>query len=319
MRDVVAAAVQFECTPADKKANLSKIRAFVEEAANRRVELLAFPECCITGYWFIRNLAGEAVRRLAEPVFDGPSTRCLLEWSRGYGITIGAGLIEAGQDGKLYNTYVIAMPDGTARRHRKLHAFEHEEVASGNEYTVFDTPHGCRVGVLICYDCNLVENVRATALAGAEVLLAPHQTGGCRTRNPHLMGLIDRRIWEERETNPEAIQRELRGDKGRGWLMRWLPSRAHDNGMFLIFSNGIGVDDDEIRTGNTMILDPYGRILVESSKAADDMVVATLDGALLPASTGRMWMSARRPELYGPLTKRTGAERDTRSLKFEVE
>ena len=33
--------------------------------------------------------------------------------------------------------------------------------------------------------------------------------------------------------------------------MRWLPSRAHDNGMFLIFSNGVGVDDDGIRTGNT--------------------------------------------------------------------
>ena len=25
-----------------------------------------------------------------------------------------------------------------------------------------------------------------------------------------------------------------------GWLMRWLPSRAHDNGMFLVFSNGVG-------------------------------------------------------------------------------
>jgi predicted amidohydrolase len=43
--------------------------------------------------------------------------------------------------------------------------------------------------------------------------------------------------------------------------MRWLPSRAHDNGMFLIFSNGIGPDDDEIRTGNAMILDPYGEII----------------------------------------------------------
>ena len=73
------------------------------------------------------------------------------------------------------------------RRHRKLHAFEHQPSAGG-EYTVFDTPHGCRVGVLICYDCNIIENVRATALLGAEILLAPHQTGGCRSANPHLMG-----------------------------------------------------------------------------------------------------------------------------------
>jgi 5-aminopentanamidase len=31
-------------------------------------------------------------------------------------------------------------------------------------YTVFDTPWGVRVGVLICLDNNVVENVRATAL-----------------------------------------------------------------------------------------------------------------------------------------------------------
>src|SRR5207248_11624509 len=131
------------------------------------------------------------------------------------------------------------------------------------------------------------------------------------------MGLIDRKLWDNRHADPEPIEREFRGDKGRGWLMRWLLSRAHDNGVFLIFSNGVGVDDDEIRTGNAMILDPYGRILAETSKADDDMVVADLDPSLLASSTGRMWMAARRPELYGGLAVRTGAERDTRELKFE--
>ena len=98
--------------------------------------------------------------------------------------------------------------------------------------------------------------------------------------------------------------------------MRWLPSRAHDNGMFLIFSNGVGVDDDEIRTGNAMILDPYGRILGETWQPADAMVIADLDGGLLENATGRRWIRARRPELYGPLAVRTGQERDTRELKF---
>ena len=99
--------------------------------------------------------------------------------------------------------------------------------------------------------------------------------------------------------------------------MRWLPSRAHDNGVFLIFSNGVGVDDDEIRTGNAMILDPYGRILAETWKAGDDMVIADLDAGLLAESTGRKWMWARRPKLYGDLTVPTGLECDTRKLKFE--
>jgi hypothetical protein len=68
--------------------------------------------------------------------------------------------------------------------------------------------------------------------------------------------------------------------KGRGWLMRWLPARAHDNGMFLVFANGVGQDDDEVRTGNAMVIDCYGRILHESPALGDDMVVADLDASL---------------------------------------
>jgi Predicted amidohydrolase len=316
MKKLKAAAVQFEAVAGDKKANLAKVEQFVECAKAQNVELLVFPECCLTGYWFLRNLSAAQLRELAEPAFSGPCATRLAELSRTSGMTIGAGLVEAGEDGRLYNSYIVAMPDGQMRCHRKLHAFEHELICSGSNYTVFDTTHGWRVGVLICYDVNIIENVRATALMGADVLLAPHQTGGCRTRNPHLMGLIEREVWDRRHTDPAAIEREILGDKGRGWLMRWLPSRAHDNGLFLIFSNGIGVDDDEIRTGNSMILDPYGRILVESRKADEDLVSAELDYSLLADATGRSWMQARRPELYKLLTERTGKERDARVLKF---
>jgi predicted amidohydrolase len=317
MWKIRAAAVQFEHAAGDKAANLSRIRDFVVRAVRERVDLIAFPECCITGYWFLRHLSREELVRLAEPVFDGPSSQALMRLAKEYRMTIGAGLIEIADGGPMYNTYVVAMPDGSARRHRKLHAFVSEHISSGSEYTVFDTPHGFRAGVLTCYDNNLVENVRITALAGAEVLLAPHQTGGCRTHNPHLMGLIDRRLWDERAQNPEAIEREFLGPKGRGWLMRWLPSRAHDNGIFLIFSNGVGIDDDEIRTGNAMIIDPNGRILAETSKPGDDMVIADLDGALVAPSVGQAFLKARRPELYRTLTERTGREEDTRSLKFK--
>jgi predicted amidohydrolase len=310
------ASVQFMSQPADKAANFATMERFAREAAAAGVKLLVFPECCISGYWFIRNLTLEQLTALAEPVPDGPSIRRLVGLARAHQISIGAGLVEAA-DGAFYNTYVVALPDGTTHRHRKLHAFEHPAVRNGSEFTVFDLPGGFRAGVLICYDCNIGENVRLTALRGADVLIAPHQTGAVRSRNPHLMGLIDRRLWDNRHADPETIEREFRNEKGRGWLMRWLPSRAHDNGLFLIFSNGVGVDDDEIRTGNAMILDPYGRILAETGKAADAMVVADLDGSLLAESTGRKWIRARRPELYLPLTIPTGQECDTRKLKFE--
>ena len=98
--------------------------------------------------------------------------------------------------------------------------------------------------------------------------------------------------------------------------MRWLPARAHDNGVFLIFSNGVGLDDNEVRTGNAMILDPYGEVLVETWKADDEMVVADLEASRLENCTGRRWIKSRRPDLYAPLSVPTGQEQDTRSLRF---
>jgi predicted amidohydrolase len=310
------AAAQFEHLSGDKQANLEKLAAMAAAAAGRKAEILACPECCITGYWFLRKHDREQLSALAEPVFDGPSSQALLALAKRFQMTIGAGLVEVAE-GRFYNTYVVAMPDGRMARHRKLHAFVNPHLACGSEFTVFDTPHDCRLGVLICYDNNLIENVRITALRGAEILLAPHQTGGCLTASPHAMGLIDHRLWHERRENPLAIEREFRGPKGREWLMRWLPSRAHDNGMFLVFSNGVGVDDNEIRTGNAMILDPYGRVLAETWAAEDRLVVADLDASLREKATGNRWLRARRPELYGELAVPTGNERDTRSVRFD--
>jgi N-carbamoylputrescine amidase len=316
MRDIRVATVQFQHAPGDKAYNLARVRHFVAEAARQKVELIAFPEMCLTGYWFVRKLSRADFESLAEPVPDGFCARELLSMSRDNGMTIGAGLVERGDDGKIYNSYVVAMPDGRYAVHRKLHVFEHPNISAGDRYTVFDTPHGCRVGVLICYDNNIVENARATALAGAEILLAPHQTGGCNSVSPRGMKPVDQEIWARRTEDPAACEAELCGPKGRGWLMRWLPSRAHDNGMFLLFSNGIGTDDDEIRTGNAMILDPYGEIIAESRALGDAMVVADLDASLLPTASGRRWLKARRPELYGSLAERTGKEIETRKVRF---
>jgi predicted amidohydrolase len=79
-----------------------------------------------------------------------------------------------------------------------------------------------------------------------------------------------------------------------------------------------GEDDGEVRTGNAMILDPYGRILAETWKAGDDIVTADLDLDLLPLATGRRWIRGRRPDLYGILTERLGHELDPRAARFST-
>jgi predicted amidohydrolase len=315
---VRSGAVQFTHRPSDKVYNMARIRAFVVEAASAGVQLLAFPEMCITGYWHVIPMGRSDIAELAERVPDGPSTQALVALARQHGMVIGAGLIEVEED-RFYNSYVVVEPDGRFAVHRKLHAFENAHITPGDRFTVFASSLDCRIGILTCYDNNLIENVRITALLGADILLAPHQTGGTASKSPHAMGVIDPALWAARDRDPGPIEAEFRGDKGRGWLMRWLPARAHDNGMFLVFSNGVGEDSGEVRTGNAMVIDCYGRIINETWRARDELVVGDCDLSLLDRCTGRRWLRGRRPELYQRLTERDGREMSPMDARFSDE
>lgn len=310
-----SAVVQFEAVPDQPSANLATVERLAREAVAHGARLVVFPEMCLLGYWHLRRHTAERLHELASPA-DGPLIGRVRALATELDAGIGVGFLEEA-GGELFNSYAVCLPAGDVHVHRKLHAFEHEAIASGASYTVFDTPWGFRAGVLICWDNNLVENVRITALLGATVLLAPHQTGGTSSRSPHGMKPIPSAIWESRDR--EAIQDAFNGPDGRGWLLRWLPARAHDNGLFVLFSNGVGRDDDEVRTGNAMILDPYGRIVAETPVPAESVVVGDLDLDLVPLATGRRWLRGRRPELYGVLTERQGDELDPRAARFSTD
>ncbi|MGO4533287.1 nitrilase family protein [Leifsonia sp. 2MCAF36] len=312
-----ASVVQFEAVPSDTAQNLETVRRLAAAAVADGSRLVVFPEMCLLGYWHLTKMTTEQLFALAQPA-DGALVTELSALARELDAGIGAGFLEVDGD-RLFNSYAVCLPDGAVHIHRKLHAFEHEAIASGDRFTVFDTPWGVRMAILICWDNNLVENVRAVALQGATVLIAPHQTGGTDSRSPHGMRVIPAELWHNRHEDPQALDEAVNGPSGRGWLMRWLPARAHDNGIFVLFANGIGTDDDEIRTGNAMILDPYGRIVAETPVADEAVVSADLDFELLPLATGRRWMLGRRPELYGILTQRSGLERDARTARHSSE
>jgi predicted amidohydrolase len=311
------ATVQFQHVPGDVAANLSVVKRFVQQAAAKKAALVLFPECCLSGYWHLRNLSWAELQAIGQNVPNGAACAEVMELAKIHNITIGVGLIETTDDGNLYNAFFVVNGDGTWANHRKLHCFVSEHMSSGDSFTVLDTPNGVRLGVLTCYDNNIVENVRATALLGAEILLAPHQTGGCNSGSPAAMGVIDVELWEGGDARYEELKQQCNGEKGRGWLLRWLPSRAHDNGMFLVFSNGIGRDDDEVRTGNSMVLDAYGRVLVQAEEPREQMLVADLDLSMRDRATGTRWIRARRPELYNTLVEKTGKEEETRNVRFE--
>lgn len=289
------AVAQFEPKDGDKAYNLSVIENLARQARMQGAEVISFHEMCITAYTFTKDLSREAITQLAEEVPDGASTKRLLEISKELDIAILAGLVELDQ-GKIFNTYVCVHRGALVAKFRKLHPFISQFMSPGNRYEVFDLL-GWKCGILIFYDNNIIGNVRATALLGAELIFAPHVTG-C-TPSPMLgRGYVEDHYWTNRAVDPVSLRLEFDGPKGRRWLMRWLPARAYDNGVFYAFTNPIGYDGEHLKNGNSMIIDPYGEVLSEIRSFEDGITLANLTKDKLPLDGGFRYKNARRPELY---------------------
>lgn len=288
--------VQFENRSGDKNYNLSVIDRLSAQAAAEGSAAVAFHECSVTGYSFARHLSREQMLDLAEEVPHGPSVQKLVELSRKNDIHILAGLFEKDGDGRLFNTYVCVDRNGLVARFRKLHPFISAHLSPGDAYCVFDIGDW-KCGILICYDNNIVENVRATALLGAEIIFMPHVTMCTPSTRPGA-GFVDPTLWRNRETDPTSVRLEFDGPKGRHWLMKWLPARAYDNAVYVVFSNPIGMDDDQLKNGCSMIIDPYGDILAECRRLDDDLCTARITREKLVAAGGHRYREARRPDLY---------------------
>ena len=100
------------------------------------------------------------------------------------------------------------------------------------------------------------------------------------------------------ETDPTSLRAEFDGQKGRAWLMRWLPARAYDNGIYAVFSNPIGMDDDQLKNGCSMVIDPFGDVLTECRSLGNEVAIAICSHEKLAQSGGHRYREARKPELY---------------------
>lgn len=301
MKEITVATAQFQTRNGDKEYNLSRIEELTARAAREGARVVSFHELCITSYTFLRNLSRAQLSDLAEEVPGGKSVARLTRLAGEHHIAILAGIVEKDGD-KLYNTYICVTGGGMIAKFRKLHPFISRYLSPGNEYVVFDL-YDWKCGILVCYDNNVIENVRATTLLGADIIFMPHVT--CCTPSPMPgRGWVDKRLWENRSAEPEALRAEFDGPKGRGWLMRWLPARAYDNGIYTVFSNPIGMDDDQVKNGNSMILDPYGEIIAECRTFDDEVVIGKCTSDKLELAGGYRYRNARRPELYGDILKR---------------
>ena len=292
---LTVAVAQFAPRDGDKAYNLSAMESLIAQAKEQGAQAVSFHEMCVSAYTFCKDLRREELEELAESVPDGNSTQHLIRLAKQYDVAILAGLLERDGD-QLYNTYFCVDATGLRAKFRKLHPFISPYLSAGTQYVVFELG-GWSCGMLICYDNNVVENVRATALLGADIIFAPHVTM-CTPSSVPGRGFVDDALWQNRHDNPEALRAEFDGFKGRAWLMRWLPARAYDNGVYYVFTNPIGYDGEHLKNGNSLVLDPYGGIMTEIRSFDDTIGLATLTEERLQRAGGRRYRNARRPELY---------------------
>lgn len=296
MDNIKISTAQFEHKSADKAYNLAVIEKLARKASEEGSNVIAFHECSITGYTFARHLSREQMLDLAEIIPTGESVLRLIEIAKNYNIAVLAGLFEKDENDNLFKAYICVDKNGLVAKFRKLHPFINPYLTAGNSYCVFEL-YGWKCGILICYDNNIIENVRATKLLGADIIFMPHVTMCTPSTRPGA-GFVDAKLWENRENDPTSLRLEFDSMKGRAWLMKWLPARAYDNAIYAIFSNPIGMDDDQLKNGCSMIIDPFGDIIAECRSFEDSIVTATITPEKLVNAGGTRYIKARRPELY---------------------
>jgi len=176
--------------------NVDKALRFLERS---RADLMVLPELFNTGYNFSSR---RDLKRVAEPIPDGHTSRKLLEVSRERNMTVVAGIAER-RSGSFYNSALVAHR-GRAYTYRKVHLFNKEKkfFKPGREFRVFKD-----LGVMICFDWFFPESARTLMLKGAKIiahpsnLVLPFCPHAMRTRciENHIFAVTADRVGRERE------------------------------------------------------------------------------------------------------------------------
>lgn len=174
--NIKIAVVNFKSNWGDKQANLSAMKKYCKIAGENNVNLILFPETCLTGYDndIENNYAEKMHVRLAESI-TGESTRQISEIAKKYNMYVIFGMPEKDMKNPdtVYNSAAIIYPDGEIEAYRKIHLpFDEKEWAlEANEPKIIKSPWG-NIGISICYDTYCFpELIRYYRAKGARLLL----------------------------------------------------------------------------------------------------------------------------------------------------
>lgn len=271
MSDLRVAACQID-SGTDKDQNVEKALRFIDKAAERDVDLVAFPE--------MLTFIGDETeyQKNAEPI-PGPTTNKLAKRASEKEIYVHAGSIfeTAENTERVYNTTVLFNDEGEiVETYRKVHLFdieidgeveymESENVAPGEQAVTAETKLGT-FGMSICYDLRFPEYYKTLTNNGARVIFVP-AAFTLQTGKDH---------WEP--------------------LLR---ARAIENQAYIIAPGQIGDKEDSIHTyGKSLIVDPWGNVIRQASDQ-EELITADLDFEYLDETrTNLPCLEHTRPDIY---------------------
>ncbi|CAM3780743.1 carbon-nitrogen hydrolase family protein [Alicyclobacillus pomorum] len=280
--------VQMAPTPGDVEANLSLMDEMVQRAGTtgEQVDLLVFPELCVTGYspayWKRRptrqdeqawqSRVHELAKREGIWIIYGHPSYCMA-----VNASAKSELARSlhGDDAHLplYNAVSLISPHGLVGTYAKVHLFGNEPAtfARGDAFPVWETPWG-KVAIQICYDLEFPEGARVAALHGADMLIYP------------------------------ANNMAPFGEYHRIYTM----ARAMENAMFVATVNRTGVEGNLQFCGGSCVAHPEGRWLIEAGPAPGLYTcdIHMDDLKCLDESLG--YFRHRQPQLYEPLVAKSG-------------
>ena len=292
MRTMRVAAVSMNGFLGEAERVLKAIDGWCGQAAAAQAELVLFPELIVHGH------CTPSTWEIAEAIPNGPSTERLVQIAKRHRIVLCAGMSEKERD-IVYNTQVLAGPDGYIGKQRKLHLSRDEvfHYKGGREILVFDVGP-CKVGIVICYDNQFPEVARVLALRGAEVILMPHAARF--------------KVWDDTPES-EAAARRYSHEFFKKYALR-----ARENTCFAVLADQAGragyvanwprdSENQPHHPGAALIWGPDGELIAstQDQHIRDEMIIAELDAGLLgrERSLANYMLRTRRPELFGEIVR----------------
>lgn len=245
------------------------LEAAAAAAAGRGARLLLTPELSLTGY--ARGLQAAAAQDGQAAAASNGQVAAI---AARHGLAVVYGLPERDGDA-VHNTVRLVGPDGAPPvSYRKTHLYGEQERAAftpGSEPVVQADLDGVRIGLLICYDVEFPEAVRAHALAGTDLLAVP-----TALMRPY-----------------EFVPRVL------------VPARAYENGLHIAYANRCGPEGGHDFAGLSCLAGPDGEVRARAG-AGPELLVADADPARnAEARAVSPYLADRRPDLYRTIARST--------------